>query len=246
MRRIIDDGNCKPPLSAAHAQDGTFSVLLRVPGELSGEVAPHLPDHLVGCSKPVIGELDPKRPGGLQFERQFELGRVPRRQVAGAGALQNAIALVLNEKDRATARSALADTPPAERTFRAPAAASSASGPARHLRPAIHLPAVAAVPLSTRWLRLAFRTIGRAVETDMEVPVMPQPWLHLASHVRSSPASRQSAFLMAVFTNMRLTRGSSAAALISATCAGVHTFGSISLRFLATIIVAIISSRSSR
>src|SRR6516165_7606440 len=44
----------------------------------------------------------------------------------------------------------------------------------------------------------------------------------LCSQARSWPASRQSAFLMAVFTKRRLTRSSSAAALISATCAGVH------------------------
>ena len=51
---------------------------------------------------------------------------------------------------------------------------------------------------------------------------------------------------MAGFTNTRVTLRSEAAALINAACAGVHTFGSTSLRFAATTIVAIMSSRSSR
>ena len=46
--------------------------------------------------------------------------------------------------------------------------------------PPIHLLAVAAVPLGARRLPLAFRTVGRAIETDMKVPVMPQPRLNLA------------------------------------------------------------------
>ena len=45
--------------------------------------------------------------------------------------------------------------------------------------PPIHLLAVAAVPLGARRLPLAFRTVGRAIETDMKVPVMPQPRLNL-------------------------------------------------------------------
>ena len=46
--------------------------------------------------------------------------------------------------------------------------------------PPIHLLAVTAVPLGARPLPLAFRTVGRAIETDMKVPVMPQPRLNLA------------------------------------------------------------------
>src|SRR5215510_2517141 len=56
--------------------------------------------------------------------------------------------------------------------------------------PPIHLLAVAAVPLGAWRLPLAFRTVGRAIETDMKVPVMPQPRLQLnillgpAEHLR--------------------------------------------------------------
>ena len=45
---------------------------------------------------------------------------------------------------------------------------------------ALHLLAVAAIPGIARRLRLAVRTIGLAAETDVEVPVVPQPRLNLA------------------------------------------------------------------
>ena len=46
--------------------------------------------------------------------------------------------------------------------------------------PPIHLPVVAAVLIGAQRLSLAFRTVGRAIKTDMKVPVMPQPRLNLA------------------------------------------------------------------
>jgi hypothetical protein len=44
----------------------------------------------------------------------------------------------------------------------------------------MHLIACAAVTCIAGRLRLAFRAVWRAVETDMEVPIMPQPRLHHA------------------------------------------------------------------
>src|SRR5438270_12975662 len=44
----------------------------------------------------------------------------------------------------------------------------------------IELLAGAAVAALARRLRLAFGTIGRTGETDVEVPVVSIPWLHLA------------------------------------------------------------------
>ena len=103
----------------------------------------------------------------------------------------------------------------------------------------------AAVVRRPRRLRRAFGIVGRADRggrgSDSRGPTTAAPCR--ASRGRCRPRGT-SAFLIAALTKMRSTCGSFAAALITLRCAGVHTFGSTSLRSSATTMVADISSRS--
>ena len=146
------------------------------------------------------------------------------------------------------APAAPAGRPPAARTFSARVAASASHRAWDQVRlgePGIERLAAALVHRALR-LRRAFRIVGRAVEAHMKMPVMPPPRLHLAQPGAVAAGIAAQCLLDGGIHEDARNGGSSAAALISATCAGDHTLGSTSLRSAATTIVAIMFSRSSR